>query len=104
MRDKENGFRIVELGIQNGTEVTIVAKPEYDANEKRVIRLVEPQASESQELQFSILKGHTIDNFLKQRGSDVFLGDLQGFYLKCGALGLFLVGCGQLYIVSVTSK
>lgn len=104
LRDKENGFRIVEMGIPNGTEVTIVAKPEYDANESRVIRLVEPQTNETQELQFSVLKGHTIDNFLKQRGSDVFLGDLQGFYLKCGALGLSLVGIGQLYITSVTSK
>lgn len=84
--------------------MTIVAKPEYDANESRVIRLVEPQTNESQELGFSILKGHTIDNFLKQRGSDVFLGDLQGFYLKCGAVGMILIGCGQLYIVSVTSK
>jgi len=71
VRDEENCFRIVELGIPAG-DVVVFCKPslEYTSSGEPHIVLGDPQRSEDfgeQRYYFRILKGHTIENLLKMR-------------------------------------
>ena len=70
-RDKENCFRIVELGIP-ACDVVIVGKPrlEYSDNGKPLIVIGEPDQPtyyDKERFNFRILRGHTIKNLLKMR-------------------------------------
>lgn len=73
-RNEENCFRVTELGIPRGCEVTVLARPVKDAAGN--VRLVAPNSAEdgadvdhpdAQRYRFRIMKGHTVDNILRQR-------------------------------------
>ena len=68
-RDVDNGFRVVELGIPNHTEVTILAKPAVSEDGKDIC-LCPPTEINYKKLDkarfsFRIVQGHTIDNLMK---------------------------------------
>ena len=70
-RDRENCFRIVELGIP-ACDVVIVGKPrlEYNQSGEPYIVIGEPDVSvdyTEERFFFRILRGHTIKNLLKMR-------------------------------------
>lgn len=101
-RDEENGFRIVELGIPDGEEVTVLAKPEIsDRDGKQMINLCDPDATAhttafwslanigQERFQFRILKGYTVENLLKHRNGSL------GVYAGFGLMGLFTMWSGQ---------
>ena len=72
-RDKENCFRISELGIPNHADVVVLGKPQMmlgnDADGGEFIIGPPDQASsiDNPRFYFRILKGHTIDNLMKHR-------------------------------------
>ena len=55
VRDEENCFRIVELGIPKGHPVTLLASPRYDPNTEKIF-FVSPDRYRSEQ---SKLEGHT---------------------------------------------
>ena len=70
-RDKENCFRIVELGIPS-CDVVIVGKPrlEYSRNGEPEIVIGEPDQPAhhgDERFNFRILRGHTVKNLIKMR-------------------------------------
>jgi len=84
-RDQENCFRYTELAIPRGTPVTVLARPMVaeagtgEGAECRV-RLVSPLGAEeardarepkADRFRFRILKGHTVENLLRQRDLNV---------------------------------
>ena len=75
MRDEENCFRFVELGI-SASEVVVVARPHYEGG-RIVLRppLANADVGEAQ-FEFRILKGHTAEQLLKHRTASglVFVG------------------------------
>jgi len=77
-RDQENCFRVTELAIPRGCDVTILAKPVKNAQGK--VMLVPPNSAEdgadpdspdAQRFRFRFLKGHTVENLLKQRDLNI---------------------------------
>jgi|ERR1712192_34103 len=90
-RDEENCFRVTELAIPNGSDVTVLAKPTATPDGKLV--LVPPNSAEdgadvdspeAQRFRFRILKGHTVENLLKQRDANIMS------YYGFAVLGAFL--------------
>lgn len=77
-RDEENCFRVTELAIPRGSDVVVLAKPVKTPNGK--VTLVPPNSAEdgadvdnpdAQRYRFRILKGHSIENLLKQRSVNI---------------------------------
>ena len=74
-RDTDNCFRVVELGIADGSEVVVVASPVLKIIQgEPVLMFVAPKENLSQDptkdnttFRFRILKGHTIENLLLHR-------------------------------------
>eukprot|EP00918_Siedleckia_nematoides_P052646 GHVU01115017.1.p1 GENE.GHVU01115017.1~~GHVU01115017.1.p1 ORF type:complete len:544 (+),score=88.56 GHVU01115017.1:79-1710(+) len=89
-RDKENAFRIVELGISE-SDVTVLGKPEWSQTTQG-ITLVQPEVPETVDelhFQFRIMKGHTIDNLLNHRNGALKV------YLGFAAMGVLTVAYGE---------
>eukprot|EP01051_Picozoa_sp_SAG22_P024907 SAG22_NODE_7125_length_773_cov_0.973294_2_plen_110_part_00 len=80
-RDKENCFRLAELGI-SASDVTVLGKPVWiepdeDADGRIAIVPPDPPANIGPpRFHFRILRGHTIENLLKHREESlkVYLG------------------------------
>lgn len=101
-RDEENCFRVTELAIPRGCDVTILAKPVKSAAGK--VTLVAPNSAEdgadvdnpdAQRYRFRILKGHGVENLLKQRSLNIMqyygfavLGAFLTFWAAAGYPGL----------------
>jgi len=90
-RNEENCFRVTELAIPRGSKVTILGKPVKNAQGK--VMLVPPNSAEdgadvdnpdAQRFRFRILKGHTVENLLKQRSLNVMA------YYGFAVVGAFL--------------
>jgi len=90
-RNEESCFRITELAIPRGSDVTILGKPVTNPQGK--VMLVPPNSAEdgadvdnpdAQRYRFRILKGHTVENLLKQRSVNI----LQ--YYGFAVVGVFL--------------
>ena len=87
MRDEENCFRFVELGI-SASEVVVVARPHYEGGQ---IVLRPPVAKEVGEAQFEfrILKGHTAEQLLKHRNASVLV------FVGFAVMGLATIAAGE---------
>lgn len=90
-RDEENCFRVTELAIPRGSDVVVLAKPVKTPDGK--VTLVPPNSAEdgadvdnpdAQRYRFRILKGHSIENLLKQRSVNI-----QAYY-GFACMGAFL--------------
>jgi len=90
-RNEENCFRVTELAIPRGGDVTILAKPVKTAEGK--VALVAPNDAEegadadnpdAQRFRFRILKGHSVETLLKQRALNI------NAYYGFALLGAFL--------------
>jgi len=94
VRDKENCFRIVELGIPKGADVTVLAKPVWSKASQSITLLAPdpPKSPDHMRFMFRIMKGHTIDtlaNLLKHRAGALKV------YLGFAAMGAITILCGE---------
>ena len=68
-RDADNCFRVVELGIPNHSEITILAKPEVSDDGKNIYlcppKEINYKSIDKARFTFRIVQGHTIDNLIK---------------------------------------
>ena len=93
-RDRENSFRVLELGIPRGANVTVLANPIWSEASKS-ISLVPPDPPKSLDhmrFEFRMMKGHTIDtlaNLLKHRAGALKV------YLGFVAMGVLTILCGE---------
>lgn len=95
-RDSENCMRYTELAIPRGEGVTILGRPVKNASGD--IELVPPNSAENglsesnpdaERFRFRILKGHTVEQLIKQRSLNIMM------YYGMGVLGELMVlwGC-----------
>lgn len=77
-RHQEDCFRVTELAIPRGSDVTVLAKPVKTPDGK--VMLVAPNSAEdgadvdnpeAERFRFRILKGHSVENLLKQRSLNI---------------------------------
>ena len=92
-RDKENCFRIVELGIP-ACDVVIVGKPrlEYTKGGEPQIVIGAPDETtrvDEERFYFRILRGHTVKNLIKMREAT------KQVYIGFGIMGVFTIWYGQ---------
>jgi hypothetical protein len=85
-RDREFGFRLVELAIPEQLPVTLVAKPLVDSGAERRIRFTAPDKEHNgMRFRFRILKGHGVERLLEQRTQSKLE------YQLIGAAGVILI-------------
>ena len=87
MRDEENCFRFVELGI-SASEVVVVARPHYEGGRIVLRPPVAKDAGEAQ-FEFRILKGHTAEQLLKHRNASVLV------FVGFAVMGLATIAAGE---------
>lgn len=96
-RDKENCFRVSEIGIPNYSDVVVLGKPQLtlgnnaDGNDLIIAPPDQPTSwanFSDPRFNFRILKGHSVDNLMKHR-----TGAMQA-YLGFGAMGVATIEFG----------
>ena len=104
-RDKENSFRVAELGIANESEVVVLAKPQLamgsveneadsQGNSSNKLILMPPDQPAWDDIttprfNLRILHGHTVDNLMKHRMLSLRV------YLGLAAMGVCTVEFGE---------
>lgn len=100
MRDRENCFRVVELGVASESAVVVLGKPQLivskdgGASGSSFIVIGAPNATSDNNITdprflFRILKGHTVDNLIKHRNASLLV------YLGFAAMGAMTVAAGE---------
>eukprot|EP00933_Yihiella_yeosuensis_P040140 TRINITY_DN34356_c0_g1_i1.p1 TRINITY_DN34356_c0_g1~~TRINITY_DN34356_c0_g1_i1.p1 ORF type:complete len:277 (+),score=26.69 TRINITY_DN34356_c0_g1_i1:114-833(+) len=100
-RNSENCFRVVELGIPAGAEVTVLAKPRVGSGARTIVLCPPPQTStiDEEKFQFRILQGHTVENLVTHRKASLQV------YFGFAVMGMITVYVGEEAIrdgVSIT--